>query len=130
VSAALFIRCVGMSHLLQPPLTLLLSRRLGLARAFRRLEPLPAMVAHNMAVASVLLPTSAGLIVALAAEDVAAGGPIRELAWLLAAFWTWRLARQALLRPHVPRGWHWGLSAIFVAQGPAFGALLLWSEMR
>jgi hypothetical protein len=128
VSPAFAIRLVGLSHLLQPPLTLLLAKRLGLARAFGTLAPLPALVASNMGFASVALPTSAGLIVAFAADDVARGDSIRYLAWLLAAFWTWRLVRQRLLRPHLPRAWHWSLTAIFAVQGPLFGALLLWTQ--
>jgi hypothetical protein len=79
-----------------------------------------------MGVASVSLPTCAGLIVALTADDVARGGPVQYLAWLLVAFWTWRLVRQRLLRHHLPGAWHWGLTAIFAVQGPLFGALLLW----
>jgi hypothetical protein len=125
VNPELAIRCIGVSHLLQPPLTLLLSKRLGLARAFLNLAPLPSLVAHNMAVASVMLPTCAGMIVGLAAADVARGGSLRSLAWLLVAFWTWRLARQRLLRPHLSGAWHWGLIAIFVVQGPLLGVLLL-----
>jgi hypothetical protein len=128
MSFALIIRCIGVSHLLQPPLTLLLAKRLGLARAFRTLAPLPALVAQNMGVASVSLPTCAGLVVALTADDVARGGSYQYLAWLLAAFWTWRLVRQRLLRPHMPRAWHWGLTAIFAVQGPLFAALLFWKR--
>lgn len=123
----LAIRCIGISHLLQPPLTLLLARRLGLTRAFTSLPPLASLVVHNMAVASVLLPTSAGLIVGLAAEDILNGGAVRYLAWLLVLFWTWRLWRQARLAPLLPTPWHLGLSAIFSVQGPLLGILLLWA---
>lgn len=126
----LAIRCIGISHLLQPPLTLLLARRLGLARAFASLPPFASLVVHNMAVASVILPTSAGLIVAHAAADVAHGGAVRYLAWLLVFFWTWRLSRQVRLAPLLPTPWHWGLSAIFSVQGPLLGTLLLWTAWR
>jgi hypothetical protein len=118
------IRCIGVSHLLQPPLTLLLAKQLGLERDFARLPPLSAQVARNMGFASVALPTSAGLVVALGARDVVAGGPMVLLAWTMAAFWTWRLSRQRALGPLLPRTWHWGLCAIFCVQGPLFAAVL------
>ncbi len=126
----LAIRCIGISHLLQPPLTLLLARKLGLRRAFACLPPSASLVVHNMAVASVALPTSAGLIVALGAEDVAHGGALRYLAWLLVLFWTWRLSRQLRLASLLPTPWHWGLSAIFSVQGPLLGILLVWTAWR
>jgi hypothetical protein len=119
------VRVLGISHLLQPPLTLWLSRRLGLAKAFTELPPLPAHVARNMGLASVALPTCAGILVGLAADDVVAGGPARMFAWLMAAFWCWRLWRQTVLWPLLPVGWRWGLAAIFVAQGPLLAGLLV-----
>lgn len=120
------IGCVGFSHLLQPPVTLLLAKRLRLARAFSSLGPLAAQIARNMAFASVFLPTCAGVVVGLSAKEVVAGGAARDLAWVLAAFWSWRLARQMALRTLMPARWHWGLCAIFFVQGPALAALLPW----
>jgi hypothetical protein len=119
------IRCIGASHVLQPPMTLLLARRLGLRRAFSELPPLATQVAHNMAFASVFLPTFGGLLIAWSAHDVACGAAIRHLAWLLAAFWTWRLSRQIAIRSLLPAAWHWGLSVIFWIQGPLFAIVLL-----
>jgi hypothetical protein len=119
------IRCVGISHLLQPPLTLWLARRLRLADSFQGLPPLPAHVLRNMAFASVALPTALGVLVGISANDVVHGGSPRILAWLLAGFWIWRLWRQAILGPLLPPPWRWGLAAIFVAQGPLLAALLL-----
>jgi hypothetical protein len=122
----LAIRWIGASHLLQPPVTLLLAQRLGLGRSFAGLSPLPAQICRNMAVASVALPTCCGCLVALFADEAATGGAARALAWALAAFWTWRLSRQRALGPLFPRTWHLLLTAIFVTQGPILGALLLW----
>lgn len=119
------IRIVGLSHLLQPPLTLALAKRLGLARAFDALPPLPAAVARNMGFASVFLPTLAGTITAISADEIVRGGGVRYLAWLLCAFWTWRLWRQTILGPLLPRAWHVGLCAIFIVQGPIFALVLL-----
>jgi hypothetical protein len=120
------LRCIGASHLLQPPLTLLLSRQLGLARAFSELPPLPAEVARNMGLASVALPTCLGGLVSLSAPDVASDRTVRILAWMLALFWTWRLSRQIAIGPLMPRAWHWVLLAIFFTQGPAFLVVLIW----
>src|SRR5271170_7678388 len=94
----LVIQLIGGSHLLQPPLTATLARRLGLREAFDHLPPLPAQIATNMAFASVALPTALGCLVASFPREVAAGGGMRALAWLLSAFWVWRLARQQLFR--------------------------------
>jgi hypothetical protein len=121
------IRLIGASHLLQPPLTALLARRLGLRAAFSGLPPLPAAIATNMGVASVALPTSLGCLVAVFAGEAVTGGGMRGLAWLLSAFWLWRLVRQQALGSHLPRTWHVALSAIFVVQGPLLAALLAWS---
>lgn len=120
------VLAIGLSHALQPPLTVLLAKRLDLERAFADLPPLAAQIARNMAFASVSLPTSAGLLLALSAHEVVAGGGVRFFAWLMAAFWTWRLSRQLVLGPLLPRAWHLTLTAIFCAQGPLFAALLAW----
>jgi hypothetical protein len=119
------IRCIGFSHLLQPPLTLLLARRLRLDVEFSSLGPLSSQIARNMAFASVFLPTCAGLLVGLSAPQVARGGSLGALAWLLAVFWTWRLTREIAMGPLLPKSWHWTLSAIFCVQGPVLAALLL-----
>jgi hypothetical protein len=125
MSLALAIQAIGWSHLLQPPLTLLLARQLRLEPAFSALPPLAAQIARNMAFASVGLPTATGVLVAIAAEEVVAGGCMRYLAWLLAAFWSWRLYRQVNIGQMMPTGWHWGLCAIFVVQGPVFAVVLI-----
>ena len=51
------IQWIGLSHLLQPPLTLLLAspRGLNLRASLRASSALAGAVAHNMAVASVAL---------------------------------------------------------------------------
>jgi len=123
------VRWIGYSHLLQPPLTLLLARRLGLRPAFEALPPTAFRVAQNMAVAAVALPTSLGVFIALHARDALELGPTWYLALGVSAFWTWRLERQLfalgpLLR-RVSGSWHRTLTAIFVVQGPLLGALLL-----
>jgi hypothetical protein len=124
------VRCIGLSHLLQPPLTLLLARQLGLKRAFEALPPFAFRVAQNMAIAAVALPTSLGVFVALHAHDAVLFGPTWSLALGVALFWTWRLERQ--LRAVGPlladsnRFWHPLLTLIFVVQGPLLGGLMLW----
>ncbi len=130
MSIILAIRIIGASHLLQPPLTALLARRMGLRDAFASLPRLPAQVAVNMGIASVALPTTLGCLVGVFAGEAAGGGGMRALAWLLAAFWTWRLARQRALGPDLPRAWHWTLAGIFVVQGPLFALLLAWAALR
>lgn len=132
MSASEVVRWIGWSHLLQPPLTLLLASPhvLDLRRALVPKSSLAAGVAHNMAVASVLLPTTLGLMLALRAEDAFRVGATRDLALLLAAFWSWRLYRQwQALGPSWPRPL-WGLHAlllgVFLAQGPILAGFLLW----
>jgi hypothetical protein len=124
MNTVLAIRLIGASHLLQPPLTALLARRLGLRAVFSGLPTVPAAIAANMGFASVVLPTSMGCLLAVFAEEVATGGGIRAMAWLLSAFWTWRLFRQQSLGSHLPRTWHATLSTIFVVQGPLLAALV------
>jgi hypothetical protein len=128
------VRWIGLSHLLQPPLTLLLasSRGLDLRRSLVCHSPLAAAVAHNMAVASVALPTTLGLLLALRPGDVFRPGTARDLALLLAVFWSWRLYRQArALGPSWPRPLsilHGLLLGIFLVQGPLLAGLLWWKR--
>jgi hypothetical protein len=134
MSASELVRWIGLSHLLQPPLTLLLasSRGLDLRRSLVTQSALAAAVAHNMAVASVALPTALGLLLALRADDALRDGTTRDLALLLAAFWSWRLYRQVrALGPTWPRplrSLHALLLAIFLAQGPLLAGLLWWKR--
>lgn len=134
MSASELVRWIGVSHLLQPPLTLLLAspRGLDLRRALLPPSPLAAAVTHNMAVASVALPTTLGLLLTRRAGDVFHAGTARDLALLLAAFWSWRLFRQLrALSPHWPRrlrALHGLLLAIFVVQGPLLAGLLWWKR--
>jgi len=127
MSLVFALRLVGVSHLLQPPLTALLARRLGLRKAFASLPPVPAQIAVNMGVASIALPTCLGCLLAAFADEVVHGGAMRAVSWLLAAFWIWRLTRQQVLGRQLPRAWHYALTAIFVVQGPLLAALLAWS---
>ncbi|MGC4092788.1 MAG: hypothetical protein QM756_33875 [Polyangiaceae bacterium] len=127
------LRLIGLSHLLQPPLTLILASRRGLdlRTAIGAQTALAAGVLHNMAIAAVLLPTTFGLVLALHADEALAGGAARTLGFGLAAFWCWRLWRQVwVLRPlwpHHPRYVSYlniALTSIFVLQGPLLLALL------
>lgn len=126
------VRWIGWSHLLQPPLTLLLasSRGLDLRRGLLPRSRLAAAVAHNMAVTSVALPTTLGLLLAVRADAVFRAGSTHDLALLLAAFWSWRLYRQArALGPEWPahlRPVHGLLLTIFAAQGPLLAGILCW----
>jgi hypothetical protein len=132
MNAIELVRWIGLSHLLQPPLTLVLAsaRGLDLRRALICQSPLAAAVAQNMAVASVALPTTLGLLIALHPDAVFRAGPARELALLLAAFWSWRLFRQLhALGPHWPRPrrpLQALLLVIFLVQGPLLAGLLWW----
>jgi hypothetical protein len=123
------VRCIGISHLLQPPLTLLLARHLSLRRAFESLPPVALRVAENMAVAAVALPTSLGVFLAFHAHDALRNGPAWTLAVGVALFWTWRLERQLrAVGPLIARSspiWHILLTLIFTLQGPVFGVILL-----
>lgn len=124
------IRWIGVSHALQLPLTLLLASSYGLnlAGSLQASSRLASAVAHNMAIASVSLPTALGFLLALRAPHALTSGTTRDLALLLAAFWSWRLFRQLrALGPAWPerkRALHLALSAIFVVQGPVLGGLL------
>jgi hypothetical protein len=128
------VRLIGLTHALQPPLTLLLAseRGLGLRAAIATRNRLAAAVVHNMAIAAVALPTTLGLLLAYHGGDVLDAGAARTLALLLALFWSWRLARQlTALRLEWPRGrsldvWlERCLIGIFVLQGPVLGCLVL-----
>ncbi len=123
------VRCIGISHLLQPPLTLLLAKHLRLRRAFESLPPVALRVAQNMAVAAVALPTSLGVFLAFNAHDALHQGPTWTLALGIAFFWTWRLERQLrAVGPLIARSspvWHALLTLIFTLQGPVLAALLL-----
>jgi hypothetical protein len=74
------VRLIGLSHLLQPPLTWLLAspRGLDLRGAVSARTPLAAGVLHNMAIASVALPTTLGLLLA-AYPAFGVGGSIDKL---------------------------------------------------
>jgi len=128
------IRIIGVSHLLQPPLTLLLAGPKGVdLRA--QLFPstlLAREVLSNMAFASVFLPTALGLLLACYPTLALEPGPVRALATLLSAFWCWRLYRQLfVLGPLWPRvvgrSSHLNalLSLIFAVQGPGLGVLVI-----
>jgi hypothetical protein len=128
MSPETIVRWIGIGHLLQPPLTLLLARRLRLKPAFESLPPVAYRVAQNMAIAAVVLPTSVGVFIALHAADALRFGPIWSLALGDALFWTWRLERQIrVLGPLFGRIrlWHGLLTAIFLVEGPLFGGLLV-----
>lgn len=135
MTAAELVRWIGFSHLLQPPLTLLLAspRGLDLRRSLVPSSPLAAAVAHNMAIAAVALPTSLGLLLAWRPADVFRAGTARDLALLLAAFWSFRLYRQMrALGPSWPqslRSLHYFLLGVFVVQGPLLGCLV-WQGRR
>jgi len=127
------IRWIGISHLLQPPLTLLLAseRVLDLRRSFAVESRLAAAILRNMAIASVALPTALGLLLARNAERALEPGAARELALFVAVFWSWRLYRQVITlravwpgQPACSRHLHRLLIVIFVLQGPVLGILL------
>lgn len=128
------VRLIGFSHLLQLPLTLLLSSSRGLAlrAALSPRSSLMAGVVHNMAVASVGLPTALGLLLAGYAHEALQQGPARTMALLVSSFWCWRLYRQLFvlgpLWPACRQGMaivHAALLAIFTAQGPGLAILIL-----
>ena len=128
------IQGIGLSHLLQPPLTLLLSTRrgVGLRAALVPQTRLAGEVLYNMAVASIAWPTLLGLFVAYYAGDALQPGPARTLTGLVSLFWCWRLYRQVIvLRPIWPNQGALGsalnplLALIFAVQGPGLGFLLL-----
>jgi hypothetical protein len=118
---------IGLTHLLQPPLTVYLAgpRGLNLKGAISSTTPLGAVVLHNMAFASIGLPTALGILLTVHARELSEPGAARSLALLLAGFWSWRLYRQlTALRRHWPEGPRQLrraqvlLSMIFFVQGP------------
>jgi hypothetical protein len=128
------IRAIGISHLLQPPLTLLLAspRGLDLRAVLTPRTPFGAQILQNMAVAAVCLPTALGLLLGLYPAEALRPGMGRGMALLVSAFWCWRLYRQLfVLGPAWPKsgeraaGLHSLLVAIFAAQGPGLVLLLL-----
>ena len=121
------VELVGISHLLQPPLTARLARALGLREAFAGLPDLASGVAQNMALASVAIPTTLGVWLALHADQAFTPGAVQHVAVLLGLFWTWRLLRQYQLKAvwgAGRRGWWTVLTVIFICQGPGLLALL------
>lgn len=128
------VQIIGWSHLLQPPLTFVLATPGGvdLRRSLVPQTPLAREVMRNMAFASVGLPTSLGVILALYPAEALRPGGAHAVALLVAAFWCWRLYRQlAVLRAVWPNSGRLAallgpaLSAIFLVQGPGLAWLLL-----
>jgi hypothetical protein len=129
-----WVRVIGWSHLLQPVLTLVLATPSGvdLRRHVIPTTPLAREVMHNMAFASVGLPTALGLILALYPADVLRPGSAHAVGGLVAGFWCWRLYRQLMVLRRVwPKAGRFAsvlnpvLTAIFLVQGPGLGWLLL-----
>ena len=116
------VRTIGISHLLQPPLTLVLSRTLGLRDAFSQLAELPRRMAVVMGMTCVALPTGMGVLIAAYAAGVFRPGLPETLCVLAGVFWTLRLLVQVFwysaLFPRDARHWHWILCLIFAVQGP------------
>jgi hypothetical protein len=134
VNAADYICVIGLSHLLQPPLTMLLAGPQGvdLRAAITARTPLGAAVMTNMAAASVGLPTALGCLLAVYSSDALHAGPARAFGLLVATFWSWRLYRQVFVLgprwPAAPRTaptLHLLLALIFAIQGPCLGWLIL-----
>src|SRR6185436_15956206 len=90
------VRLIGLTHLLQPPVTLFLAspKGLNLRRKIHTNTFDAELVLENMGFASVFLPTSLGILLAVYADEALAGGSARAHAWLVVGFWSWRLARQ------------------------------------
>ncbi|MET0790797.1 MAG: hypothetical protein ABW061_04695 [Polyangiaceae bacterium] len=125
------IRIIGWSHLLQPPLTLLLAtpRGVDLRGALVAKTALAREVMHNMAFASVGLPTALGLVLAAYPAEILRPGGTHAVGCLVAIFWCWRLYRQVFaLRavwPSTAARLNGVLTVIFIVQGPGLGWLLL-----
>jgi hypothetical protein len=120
---------IGGSHLLQPPLAYLVTQRLALRAALAQSPPLLGQLLQNMVLASIALPSMAGVLLALHAHEALQPGAARSLAWLLSVFWSWRFVRQctaaALWRSSSPgRAVHLVLCTIFLVQGPGLGLIL------
>ena len=128
--AHLTIVVIGLSHLLQPPITLWLAKRvLGLSHAFATLPTLASRIAQILGATAIAFPTSLGLLCAACADAALVGGPVRLIALCLSGlFWTPRLFLQLFwvgsAFPPDARKWHWLLVAIFLLQGPVFFAIL------
>jgi hypothetical protein len=128
------IRIIGLSHLLQPPLTLLLSGPRGINLRVQLLPttPLAREVLFNAGIASVFLPTTLGVLVAYYPTSVLEPGLGHALGALISLFWCWRLYRQLFalspLWPHTA-GQRSPLDAlltlIFAVQGPGLGLLVI-----
>lgn len=134
MNAVDWIRLIGLSHLLQPPLTVLLAgpRGVDLRAAITPRTPFAAAVMTNMAFASVALPTALGCLLARYPGEALHPGPARAFGLLLAGFWSWRLYRQLFaLGPlwpaigHVASRLNQLLTLIFLVQGPCLGSLIL-----
>ena len=128
------IRWVGISHLLQPPLTVLLAAPGGvdLRSALVAKTALAAEVLHNMAIASVCLPTLLGVLLACYPADVLRPGAAHAFAALVSIFWCWRLYRQLIVLGSLwPKSGRFAailnplLALIFMVQGPGLGLLLI-----
>lgn len=124
------IRWVGLSHLLQPPLAFMLTKRLALASTLAESPALLGSVMRNMVFASIALPTASGVLLAWYVHETSSPGLARSLAWTLSAFWCWRLARQcsgSTLWKRSSAGGarlHGLLTLIFLVQGPGLALLL------
>jgi hypothetical protein len=118
----LALQAIGFSHIVQPPLTGYLKKRLHLGDAFGALDPLPRVIAENMGLCSVAMPTTLGLWLCGFAAHAMSIGPVWVIALLLGLFWSWRLYRQIwVLGPRWPASVRWLshlLTSIFVVQGP------------
>ncbi len=124
------IRWIGLSHLLQPPLAFMLTRRLALSSALSKSPPLLGAIMRNMVFASIALPTASGVLLAWHAHETAYPGLARSLAWTLSAFWCWRLTRQCSASSVWKRSatggarLHGLLTLIFILQGPGLALVL------
>lgn len=124
------VELIGTSHLLQPPLTALLAKRLGLRQDIQARTEVGRSILGNLGFAAIVLPTSLGVVLAVHADATLVPGTARTLAHLLACFWLWRLYRQAALfgvwprTPGSTRSLYYLLVVIFLVQGPALGVAL------
>ena len=134
MTATILIRCVGISHLLQVPFTFFLASKRGvnLRATLTPRTRLATEVLHNMAFASICLPTLLGMLIAYYPADVQHPGAARSLAAVVSTFWCWRLYRQVIvLRSFWPTSG--GLRSllnpililIFAVQGPGLALLLI-----
>ena len=129
MTSSALIAAIGWSHLLQPPITAFLASKRGLAlkSSIHASTEVAEGVIQNMGTASVVLPTTLGILLACHADRVGVDSTATSLAWLLAAFWSWRLWRQWRLWAGWPSNrifWWYLLAGIFVVQGPVLGMVL------